>query len=65
MFETKTKQWEESIFEKGIEKGIEKRDDEIVEKMILNDMCNANIRKITGVSLSKIEQIRKRVRKRK
>jgi predicted transposase/invertase (TIGR01784 family) len=66
MFETRTKKWEESIFEKGIEKGIEKgmekRALEITERMIKNGMSNADIRKITGISLNKIEVIRKHKR---
>jgi len=50
-------------FEKGIEKGIEQNQTHTVEKMILNDMSNTDIRKITGVSLHRIEEIRKRLRK--
>lgn len=65
MFETRTKKWEQSVLEKGIEKGIEKRDLEIVGKMLENGMSDADIRKITGLSFQKIEQIRKRVRKKK
>jgi predicted transposase YdaD len=68
MYETRTKRWEASVLERGVEKGkligheegIEKRDLEIVEKMILNNMSNAEIRKITGMSISKIEQIRRK-----
>ena len=55
----------EKWLQEGIEKGIEKRDFEIVEKMLLNNMSTADIRKITGMSLSKIEQVRKRVKKSK
>ena len=36
---------------------------QIVEKMILNGISNQDIRKITGVSMSRIEQIRKKSRK--
>lgn len=52
-----------TIAEKWIQEGIEKNQLEIIEKMILNDMNTADIRKITGVSLSKIEQVRKQVKK--
>ena len=54
----------EKGIERGIEKGIEQNQTHTVEKMILNDMSNTDIRKITGVSLHKIEEIRKRLRKR-
>jgi predicted transposase/invertase (TIGR01784 family) len=68
MFEANTKKWEESILERGIEqgieKGIEKNQLEIVEKMVQNDMNDSDIRKITGMSLAKIGQIRKRCRRR-
>jgi hypothetical protein len=60
MYETRTKRWEASVLERGIEQGIEKRDLEIVDKMIRNNMSNAEIRKITGMSISKIEQIRRK-----
>ena len=50
-------------FERGIEKGIEQNQTHTVEKMILNEMSNADIRKITGVSSHKLEEIRKRLRK--
>ena len=49
--------------EKGFEKGIEQTQLQIVEKMILNGISNQDIRKITGVSMSRIEQIRKKSRK--
>lgn len=68
MFESNTKKWEESILERGIEKGIErgieKNQLEIVEKMLQNDMDNSDIRKITGMPLAKIEQIRKKCKRR-
>ena len=49
--------------EKGFEKGLEQTQLQIVEKMILNGISNQDIRKITGVSMSRIEQIRKKSRK--
>ena len=72
MWETRTKKWEESILEKGIEQGVErgmergmeKRDLEITERMISNGMSNSDIRKTTGISLNKIERIRKHKRSR-
>ena len=76
MWETRTKKWEESILEKGIEQGIEqgiergmergmeKRDLEITERMISNGMSNSDIRKTTGISLNKIERIRRHQRSR-
>lgn len=72
MYETRTKQWEAAVLERGIEKGIErgiergieKNQLEIVGKMFLNGMGIDDIRKITGLSLAKIEQIRKGLRKR-
>ena len=63
MLETNTKNWEKSVFEKGIEKGIEKTQIEMVEKMVLNGMNNTDIRKITGLSLQKITQMRKGIAK--
>ncbi|HEX2956911.1 MAG TPA: Rpn family recombination-promoting nuclease/putative transposase [Chitinispirillaceae bacterium] len=60
MLETNTKNWEKAVFEKGIEKGIEKRDSELVLKMAQNGMSNSDIRKITGLSLQKIVQITKK-----
>lgn len=63
MLETNVKIWEEKILEKGIEKGIEKRDLEIVTKMIENGINSADIRKMTGLSLAKVEQIKRKVRK--
>jgi predicted transposase/invertase (TIGR01784 family) len=66
MFEANTKKWEESVFERGIkqgiERGIEQRDNEIIEKMVVNGINASDIHKITGASLSKIEQIRMRVK---
>ena len=75
MLETNTKNWEKAVFEKGIKKGIEKGIEkgitkgieknqiDIAEKMVLNGMSNTDIRKITGISLQKITQIRKRMTK--
>ena len=58
MLEENTKKWEASVLErgiglgieKGIELGIKKRDVEIAEKMVENQMSNTDIRKITGLS---------------
>jgi predicted transposase/invertase (TIGR01784 family) len=58
MFEANTKKWEDSV----LERGIEKTQLEIIEKMLLNGMSTSDIRKITGVSLVRIEQVRKRVK---
>ncbi len=63
MLETNTKNWEKAVFEKGIKKGIEKNQADIVGKMALNGMSNTDIRKITGMSLQKITQIRKKLTK--
>jgi predicted transposase/invertase (TIGR01784 family) len=56
--------WLQEGIEKGIEKGreqgIEQAYIEMVDKMAQNGMSNADIRKITGLSLAKIGQIRKR-----
>ena len=75
MLEANTKKWENAVLEKGIEKGIDigiekgiekgimKRDVEITEKMIANNMSNEDIRKITGMSLSKINALRKNLKR--
>jgi predicted transposase/invertase (TIGR01784 family) len=83
MYETRTKQWEASVLERGIEKGkligreegiekgiekgieqgVEKTQLEIVGKMVLNGMGDADIHKITGMPLEKIRQVRKKLRK--
>jgi predicted transposase/invertase (TIGR01784 family) len=47
--------------EEGIEEGREEAQTHIIERMILNKMETADIRKITGVSLHRIEGIRKGV----
>jgi predicted transposase/invertase (TIGR01784 family) len=52
----------EQGIEKGFERGIEQAQLEIITKMISNGIDTSDIHKITGVSLSKIEQIRKRVK---
>ncbi len=59
MLETNTKNWEKAVFEKGVEK----RDFEVVQKMAENGMSNTDIRKITGLSLQKIAQILKKIGK--
>jgi len=53
-----------TIAEKWLQEGLEKRDIEIVEKMIENNMADSDIRKITGLSLAKIGQLRKKLKKR-
>jgi predicted transposase/invertase (TIGR01784 family) len=53
----------EKWLQEGIEKGIEKNQIEIVHKMAENGMGNTGIRKITGLSLAKIEQILRQVKK--
>ncbi|MCX7727763.1 MAG: hypothetical protein N2053_13065, partial [Chitinispirillaceae bacterium] len=60
MLETKFKKWEESVYEKGIEKGIEKERIEIAEKLIERGVEDEEIRIITGLSLNKILEVRKR-----
>ncbi|MFA1822492.1 hypothetical protein ACDX78_20410 [Virgibacillus oceani] len=42
-----------SYFEKGLEKGIEK----VIKRILLNDMPKAEIAKITGLSLEKLEKM--------
>ena len=63
MFEANTKKWEATVFERGIEKGIEKNQFEIAEKMILNGMSTTDIRKITGLSIGKIQQVRRKCKR--
>jgi ribosomal protein L10 len=53
----------EKLMKDGFERGIEQNQIHTVEKMILNEMSNTDIRKITGVSSHKLEEIRKRLRK--
>jgi predicted transposase/invertase (TIGR01784 family) len=60
MLETNTKRWEEAVFARGIEQGIEKNLLEVIDKMIRNNMSNSDIQKITGASFGKIDQLRKR-----
>jgi predicted transposase/invertase (TIGR01784 family) len=59
MLETNTKNWEKAVFEKGMDK----KAIEVAEKMIENGMNNADIRKITSLSLSRISQIRRKVKR--
>ena len=49
MLETNTKKWEKAVFERGVEQGIEKKERELVEKMIENGLSTSDIRKITGL----------------
>ncbi|NLD91260.1 MAG: Rpn family recombination-promoting nuclease/putative transposase [Fibrobacter sp.] len=61
MLETRTKQWEERVLEKGIEQGIEQGIEintiELVKSMKKNGVTIETIRKITGLSMEKIKQI--------
>ena len=52
----------EKWVQEGIEKGIEKGKIEAAEKMISRGMSNADVRDITGLSVKRIEEIRKRVK---
>jgi len=63
MLETNTKNWEKAVLEKGIGTGIEKGYEIVAEKSIARGMSNEDIRAITGLSLSKILQIRKKIKK--
>jgi predicted transposase/invertase (TIGR01784 family) len=68
---TIAEKWVQEGFEKGIEKGIEQGIEKGIEegkleaacKMILRGMDNAAIKDITGLSLPKIEELRKKKRK--
>src|SRR5512133_1758745 len=64
MLEANTKKWEDAVLERGIEKGIEKGIDigveKVVRKMISNNMSTTDIRKMTGLTASKINEIRKK-----
>lgn len=63
MLETNTKNWEKEVFDKGIAKGIQQTHIQIVEKMVENGKSNADIRKVTGLSLKRISAIKKRIKK--
>lgn len=52
-----------TIAEKWVQEGKEKRDEEITERMIKAGLDNAEIRNLTGLSIKKIEEIRKSSRK--
>ncbi len=60
---TIAEKWVQEGVEKGVEKGIEKGKIEDAEKMIVKGMTNADIRDITGLSIKKIEEIRKHLEK--
>jgi len=60
MYETRTKQWEASVLERGIEQGIAKTQFDIAAKMITSGMSNEDIRKITGIAIDAIVKIRKK-----
>lgn len=61
--EGKFKRLEENIFKRGIKKGIEKEKLKIVEKMVEHKMDDNDIRIITGLSLKKIQELRKKKKK--
>jgi predicted transposase/invertase (TIGR01784 family) len=67
MWETSVKEHEKKFFQKGIEQGIEKGIEEnsllIAEKMILRGMENRVIHEITGISMKKIADLRKKRKK--
>ena len=64
MLETNTKKWEKAVFERGVEQRIEKKERELVEKMIENGLSTSDIRKITGLPISRIEQMRRKRKRR-
>ena len=72
MLETNTKKWEKAVFEQGIERGIERGIEqgiergkvEDAEKMIQLGISTSDIRKITGMPISRIEQLRRKRKKR-
>jgi predicted transposase/invertase (TIGR01784 family) len=67
MLETNTKNWERSVFEKGIvqgiEKGIEKTCLEITAKMIQNGMSDTDIKKIMGLPISRIALLHRKTKR--
>jgi len=52
-----------TIAEKWVQDGRKEREIEIAEKMIYEGMDNAQIRNVTGLSIKKIEDIRKSLNK--
>ena len=58
MLETKFEKYTEKILSRGMEKG--KIDD--ARKMVEKGMTNADIRDITGLSVRKIQELRKMAR---
>jgi len=60
---TIAEKWVQEGVKIGIEKGIEKGKTEDAGKMISLGMNNTDIRKITGLPISKIEEMRKKVKK--
>jgi predicted transposase/invertase (TIGR01784 family) len=63
MLEANTKKWEDAVLERGIEKGIDMGVEKVVKKMISNTVSTADIRKMTGLTVSKINAIRKKLMK--
>ena len=57
---TIAEKWIQEGIQEGMEKGMEKKESEIIKKMIDSGMSNAEIRKISGTGLKKIEEIRRK-----
>jgi predicted transposase/invertase (TIGR01784 family) len=58
MLETDVIRHENKMIEKGIEKGIEKNNLEVAQKMLINGISVSMIRKVTGLSVSKITALK-------
>ena len=57
---TIAEKWIQEGIEKGVEKGVEKGKIEVAEKMVRMGMTNTEIRKMTGLKISKIDEVRSR-----
>jgi predicted transposase/invertase (TIGR01784 family) len=62
MLETRAREWEKEVFEKGIEKGIKKRNEQIALNMIKNKESDEKIALYTGLSINQIAEIREKVK---
>lgn len=64
MLETKAKEWEKEVLEKGIEKGINKGINKGIEQVALNMIkhgeSDKKIALYTGLSIEQITEIRKK-----